>query len=310
MEKMVLEDFDDLHNYYYYVVDPDFAFCSKEKNGSAELLTQFATCRETVAGELFAKISCNFNDRRDSFQDRIMRIPSDKTCIAVRLIQGWDEYDVRYKPARYRKDRDATMKLAETFPKAIELALSILNLIEDTYGWEKTTAKIAIIKKRGTIVQPSGSNNRMQTACFYADKRWMRSPHMLSLFLLLIRAPFTSAGSLRGMTKIKTLEGLLKKFAASRGRNGDGAHLRLVAKYMPMIFEHFEELFGKSLSRNYDPENYREKYNSYWGDYTNYVNEGIFTLCKGQSTNEKIARAFAVLSKDPKIVMEVAAKAA
>lgn len=303
-EKIILEDFDDLLNHYYYEVDPDFAFCSKEKNGKAELLTQFATCRETIAGELFAKISGNFNDRRQSFQDRIMKIPSDKTCIAIRLIQGWDEYYY----ARYNRDREAAMRLAETFPKTIESALYILNLIENVYGWEKTTARPATIKKHNVVVQPSGSA-RMQAACLYADKRWMRSPHVLSLFLLLIRAPFTSAGSLKGLNKIKTFEGLLKKFTASRGRGGDGSYLRLAAKYMPVIFNHFEELFGKSLSKNYDPDSYKEKYNAHLGDYINYVNEGISTLCKGQSTNEKIARAFAILSKDPKIVMKAAAKA-
>jgi|WetSurSiteA1Bulk_404760.scaffolds.fasta_scaffold00586_17 hypothetical protein len=309
MEKIVLEDFHDLHNYYYYVVDPDFAFCSKEKNGKAELLTQFATCRETIAGELFAKISGIFNDRRHTFQHRIKKIPVDKTCIALRLILSVDEYYAGRLPKRIIKERQALAKMDETFPKSIEVALHILNLIEDQYGWERTTAKLAAIQSQGYDVKPSGATAKMMAACFYADKRWMRSPHMISLFLLMLRLPFTAAGSLRGAMKIKTVSKLLEKFKTLRGRSGDGAHARTAGKYIPMIFKNFEELFGKGMGRNFDPDNYKERYNSYWGDYSNYVTEGFNTLCTGKSTNIKIAKAFAVLSKDSKITMEVAARA-
>lgn len=305
MNRIVLEDFTELHNNYYYAIDPEFAFCSSEKSGRAELLTQFTTCRETVAGELFAKVSGNLNDRRLPYADRIARVTSSRTCIALRLIRGWDAADLLYNPSRYTRERNKAMKLDETFPKSVESSLHMLNLIEDAYGWKKTIAKLATINKHNKPMQASGSAE-IRAACFYADKRWMRSPYILSLFLLLIRAPFSTAKLVVSLNKVETLEDLLEALKTLAGRSGDSSHLRLVANHIPTIFDNFEMLFGRSFTKNYNPSAYKDGNSS-----SHYVGEGINALCKGRAANRKIAQTFAALgaTKASKTTMEAAAEA-
>jgi hypothetical protein len=308
MESIYLEDHPDLHNYYYYSEDLDFAFCSKEKKGGrADLLTQFAQCRETVAGELFARFSDNYNDRRFSFIHLIKRIPLDKICIALRVVYGIDPYEYQRRVRKYNKIKAALDDMDGYMESKISIAAHILNVIGDKYGWEKTEVKKAILTYNGKQILPH-HNSKMTVAYITGDPRWMRSPHILSLFLLLLRLPFYATSSLNTLSKAKTLDTLMKAFSTARGRS-DGTYVRLAAKYIPMLFENFDEIFSKNIKDNYNPDNYKERYNSYWGDYSNYVTEGISTLCRGKSTNPRIAKAFAVLSKDSRIVMEVAAKA-
>lgn len=305
MGKTILKDFEDLYNTYWYVNEIEFALCSEKINGRAELLTQFATCREVVIGDVFAKFSGNFNGRRKTFGHRIKKIPVNKICIAIRLIRGIDEHYRQHDKPRFARLLKEMLAIDKTFPKAIDLGIHILNLIESHYGWNKTTATMANIKKntdhsidedydedddpnideenpfiRSINIRPHSSIMKVAYIC--ADKKWMRSPHLFSLFLLLLRFPFTTT-SPNVLSDTKTLNSLLEKLVIARGKNRDGEYIRTASKHLKTIFENLDKFFFKNMKMNYDREEY---------DSLGFITEGIATLCNGRSTNSKAMKAF------------------
>lgn len=309
MDKIILTDDKSLRNYYYYnLYDMDFAYCSSaDQRGKARLLTQFAGCRETVAGDLFARFSKEYNDRRESFGHLIQKIDLAKTQLAMRIIIGVDPYDRQYNTGRHRKAVNLLNNLDKDFENHIIAATNILNIIEENYSWEKTQIKEAVIEDQynHSVVKPPDANSRMKVAYVIGDKRWMRAPHILSLYLLLLRLPFRAKRMVPKLKRVKSFNGLLDLFKVITGGYEDGRYLRLAAPHIPLIFERFDELFAKKMDINYRKRDYVYKgRDSQW---RTPVDEGISTLCRGKSVNVRIAKAFATLSKDPKAVMRAAA---
>ena len=111
------------------------------------------------------------------------------------------------------------------------------------------------------------------------DNNWIRSPHMLSMYILMLRSlgqgSFSKVGSVAELVKVGKSVGNSAK---------DATYLHATISYWDSIMGKFHELFdGLPMSKNYSGSSYED--NSMYG-------EGIYMLCSGKSDHKTLAPRF------------------
>jgi hypothetical protein len=250
----------------------EFGFCSPpNENDKLELLTTFNACRESATGNIWAF----FNQRYFAGTRNISLIKElkfDKTHVLIRQV------------ATIGSQAEAA------FENTIKCGLRIINILEDTYGWKRSKIHDVVLENAEKYMKnwggiPAKVNYRM--FLLEGDARWIQSPQMLTLYMLLIRS-----GKIPEMQDVVDIESLMKVMKLfSRLRSGDKYFIRTALKFVAVLMKRYTELFGM-MKENYGSKAYRDHIS---------VVEGISFLCNGHTRNDELFSRFVKLSKAEKI---------
>lgn len=248
-DKAVFYDMDYAHD------EPMFAYCTKPVNGQVKQLTEFEGCREELADTLF--------------EDKIPLTSTTRLRYIVCIITN----ELTKEPAQASKKATAGVRL--------------LNIMEKRHKWPLT--KIYKIKTLPYTREVGlyGETSRLTAyrRIIVGSNRWIISPHMLSLFVLIFRLPYDNAKFIT----IENYENLAKTCKAesrrSRANFSDSVHLRTTFDFWDPIMLDYRYLF-RTIKENFEPNRYN---NSYYG-------EGIRKLCCARSNNDNLNSRFRVVA--------------
>lgn len=239
-----------------------WALCAAPKiTGEIKQLTPFIFCRESLTCRVFDRMSQNntlsFMNRKEAG-----RMPIDKLRLLI-------------KTASQARSPSAVSREDKKLKVGVKTALKILNIIERKHKWALTVAY---------PVEPYSSTDYVHM--FVASKKWMRSPHLLSLFTLLVRlAQHKELSSDPSFRRIKTYESLLdrlKKYANAAGGNNDKVTVKQTIKYWDLLFRNYQKLYcDMPMKRNFDQNKYTDHYD-----------EGIQKLCRGLTSDAAMRLRF------------------
>lgn len=203
------------------------------------------------------------------------------------------DYDVR---DRLRKLHNVDERINKWFPKtrvisllqdnrpedmliAAECGIKNINIVEKSTGWP--LSKIYLLKNE--YIHPTSS-------LFYLEgnRRWIKSPHMLSLYLLLFRAGknIKTSEDHKVLMSKKTLPALYKFWEKRLGT--DRNYMVAILPKIKKVFKNYYKLFGTRTMRElYLPA----KTGPPWI----LVNEGIQKLIEGHSTDLELNAKWARL---------------
>ena len=233
-----------------------FAYCSKIANNEVKQQSGFNSCREDLA-------SCLFYDNGAIHTDRSRYIVRHVTSSKADKIEKW-------------------------FGTKTKVGLRIVNIMEDRHGWPLTKMYDA-----GTQVRKLGSydyGNPQQLTTFQkvliGSSRWVRSPHMVSLYTLLFRLP-TKVKRFDSIENYEDLEKACKKCGGAS--SGDAYYVANTFKFWDMLMANFAWMFAGSTSKdNFKRANYNNS------EY----NEGISKPCRFECYNKQINEKFVALAKN------------
>jgi len=239
-----------------------YAFAGKPLEGEVKQLTRFVSCREELIKFLF--------DYRTS------KIPRSRLRILVRNIRPGTGQKP-YKP----------------FERKTTRGLRVLNIMEEHYSWPLTI--MHDVEESPVTLPASFIRGRTSPSVTYlklleASSRWMRSPHMLSLFTLLFRLPSsTRRFSLASVNK--TYESLMVACkGCTTSSHGDNYNVAKTFPFWEAIMTDFDKMFtGIPFTRAFDFTKYVDKS---WPNRRNWGDEGIAKLCSLKSGNEEITSRF------------------
>jgi hypothetical protein len=180
-----------------------------------------------------------------------------------------------------------------------ETGLRIINMFEKELGFPLTRIYGCKTKGGGTI-----------SHVYVGTNKWMRSPYLLSLYILLLRA-----GTVPGLDKADSIDSFIKLIRGYDTNKLDGyskqaGDVRYLCKSIPhvkRIFKHFEHLFCfRSMKDNYSYKVLKpELYASLEKDYVRYnklFNDGILNLTEGIANDDELARRIKALPKNEMVV--------
>jgi hypothetical protein len=143
----------------------------------------------------------------------------------------------------------ADQKRIKDIPIGAENAATLLNTIEREFKWKPT--------KPYRLIDKNINNDRTCLCYFEGDKRWFHSPHLASLWFLLIRAGLraTSPLSTKTIAKKKNTGEVLTYLSNLDWGNSDRSRIRAITKYVPLILKNYQKLFGcRSAKDLYNPK--------------------------------------------------------
>jgi len=269
-------------------------FCSApDRKNTVKLINYFDSCRETVCHFLRAQVEtnpCKFKLWKEG-----SKIDTKRTRLAL------------YHKACNRCSEETAQKFAEEKDAEMAVGLKLVNHYERKFGWLIT--KINKIDYK-TLNENTNSRERMRYIFYsgeYGDRtpniniyivvgssKWLRSPHTLSLYLLLLRL------GTRGVKgEFETHEEFLEEIKVFAGRASgsidnptcrDAGHVAKTYKMWDTLLENHSKLFaGKSIKRLYHKDYLVGK---------DGFNEGITNLCTGYSRDSELSKKFISLCKD------------
>lgn len=238
--------------------DPMFAFVSPPKDGRIYALTEITYCRESI---------CEFI-RQDVRGVRDWNIHLNKLHLIIHR-------RVHYDPSRIA----INLKI---FQDQVMAGKIMANVIEKHYGWPLT--KIYPVK-----LDKDQDNITDYNSFYYisASKRWMKAPHMLSMFLLLFRIAITNQ-KFKFRTKIRSIKSLFKVLddAATKSSLGEIIYYKTHGPRWKVVLDNYGKLFGqREIEDLYFPGT---------GDY--FFSEGINTLCDDDSKDNVLRVEFEKLT--------------
>jgi hypothetical protein len=234
-----------------------FAYCSKIVNNKVKPLSNFCSCREELAGCLF------YDDRN--------KIPIDRSRYVVRHITASSN----------------AVASEKWFDKTTEAGLRIVNIMEARHEWPLT--KMLDVEPDVNDITNYDTSVRQLTILrkvLIGSNKWMRSPHMISLYILLFRlgthSKFSSIKSYKKLSEVCN--------TCSSKQFGDMGHVFRTFKFWDILMANFDKMFtGMPTRHNFNSAKYAH------GHY----DEGITKLCKFKCSNEKINSRFVALAKKP-----------
>ncbi len=240
---------------------PKWALCGYPTvKGKVKQLSRFDPCRETLCCRIF-----------DAIQLKNKSMSMDKFRIVVKI----GSFDSSPSIQTNRQ------KLMDKWTKA---AIHVLNIIEKEHKWSLTKAY---------PIKPYSHGDKVYM--IIASKKWMRSPHLVSLFTLIFRIsknkPFQTP-SFRRIRSYKTVMQHIKKFSATGG--GDRYSVRATIKYWGPLLHNYNKMFkGYSMKDTFNRNNYHS-----------HSEEGINRLCEDKCTNHKLQERFNKVVKSQKVLKE------
>jgi hypothetical protein len=162
------------------------------------------------------------------------------------------------------------------YNKAILIGLKIVNLVEKKFKWPLTK------------IYPVECKQLDENNIFYyfiASKKWIKSPNMFSLFMLLLRV----GTKIKEYTTFRTLDGFYKSL--QRNKNTvDINYLKTHYKRILLVLKHYNRLFGKTSMRDlYIPSTP-----------LNLFPEGINSLCDLNTNDLSLRKRFVKILNEEK----------
>jgi len=246
-----------------YTCKNHFAFVHKPiKENNVTLVEWTNSCREVVCD----RIRTAFNNRKE-FDIKKLRL------VVYSKFLSHDDFK---ELSKIQKKRIRLLK--EKYIKEISVSIKVINLIEKKFKWPLTKVYHAECKK-------INENNIFYY--FEGSKKWVKSPNLFSLFMLLVRV----GSSLKNNTKFRTLDGFYRSLYKNK-LTTDVSYLKTHYKRFLLAIEYYNRLFGKTSMRDlYLP-------NTSLNQFT----EGVNNLCDLNTNNLDLRRKFAIIINENKML--------
>jgi hypothetical protein len=136
------------------------------------------------------------------------------------------------------------LQTKKAFMAKMQRAVNFVNILESKHGWQLTKAhEVECVGQDG---------NAINIVClFTGSPKWLRSPHMVSMWLLILRN-----GGHKYLWNPKTYGDLRTKMDKylENTKTSDATYMRMSYPYWNSIMENYDKLFkGFPVSRNYNP---------------------------------------------------------
>ncbi len=240
-----------------------WALCSHPAKGKVKQLSRFDTCREILCCRIFDVIS----------RTTKRTIPTDKLRLVVKI-------------ASSSGDSQTQRGYQKTMDKWTKAATHMLNIIEKEHKWVLTKAY---------PIKPYSHGDKIYM--LVASKKWMRSPHMLSLFTLIFRIN-THRGMRSSTTNrlklYKSIMKHIKKFSVEGVVVGDKSRVNTTIEYWDPLLRNYNKMF-KGFPM-------KDVFNRY--SYRHHAEEGINGLCSNRCTSHKLQERFNEVVKNQKVLRE------
>lgn len=248
-----------------------YAHARREKNKVVQL-SVFGSCRESFIYNIFNDIT----NEEYTLSSRKLQ------CLARRVVSN--NYDNGKK----------------AFEEQSRVGLKILNILEDHYGWSLT--KMFAVEPFEAIHIAGYPDRKVLMKLLVGPSKWRKSPHIVSLFLLLFRLP-TKNMKFHKVENYEQLMKLCRQYAGLpepeskdvvKAVSGDKRHVAETMKFWDPLITNLDKIFrGMTAKGIYNKSAY--KYN--------YGNEGISKLCRFNCANTRINRRFVNVIKDTSIAL-------
>lgn len=264
----------------YHFGGMKMSFCTApDQHNRIRLRGYFDTCRETVIGFLRAQLeAANANRKKKT---SLIDLKRTRLILFVKASGQHTERIID----NFRKKKD----------KEILISLKLVNHYERKLGWPRT--KMQKLDNRDAFLDSSGNNisNTVNMYMVVGSSRWMKSPHLLSLYMLLLRL------GVRGFkAEFETHTQLLKEledFGKKHRTKSDVSYVRATYDKWDILLESYDKLFGKRTIKSlYDRKSLVNSNNGF--------NEGIYRLCIGNSYDLDISHKFTKICKSNNIDMK------
>jgi len=237
--------------------EPLFAFVTDPKDSKLKCKTDITYCRESI---------CEYI-RQD-----------------LRAVTNYGIILSKLHMVIYRR-LDITDIAAAKFEGQVLAGQKMINIIEKRYGWPLTRIYEAVLIN-------ATKKERKANRFYYisANRRWIKSPIMLSLFTLLFRIATSESkyGFSQDINSFNDIFTVLGKLAQKEKRI-ELKYFKVHGHYWEAVLDHYNELFGqRPMADMYSPDA-----NGY------YFTEGINTLCDGDSLDTRLASDFAKIVSRP-----------
>lgn len=210
-----------------------FAFCSSPAKGTGQAC-QFRECREGIMSFLI-----DFHKGSPYTKKYLIDIKKTRILLLSRLTGDFHNYANEGNTRKKRRDG---------FNSWVRQSLHMINYFERLAHWP--------LSKLAKVDHNLGDMTDIYL--FVGSNRWIRSPHMLSLYLLLIRLGRNKEyKGFRSHKKfISVSEKLIKKVNPSRyydiaSKMYDCKHLAKVYKKIRIIMKNFDSLFSRSAKYSF-----------------------------------------------------------
>lgn len=244
------------NNYDHNSIKPGFAFVENDPKDFFEA-NNFEECRETLCYEFGTSLAYGRQYRSGPRNFKKFEI----------LVHVRDE-------------------IVHGASEMIDNAVKVLNLIERRLGWGRTSARQLKIfpNMRERAAQIGDSRVYYLTG----STKWWKSPHLLSLFLLIIR----NGRAFEGVKRIEDFGKNLDETKINTAR--DKQYLNLVARYLPVLLKNIDSLFFSDLGqkRLFSATSKDLLYDA--------PNEGIHELLTGRSKVPALKERFKTLCQSVK----------
>ena len=253
---------------------PDFAFCSRDLKQASN----FHLCRENLINEMFGFY--NKSPYTKNVTPRKMKL----------LVQMYSEDPDYYAENEFDVYEEDLRKFKKKVERCMRRSLKLINFFERIAKWQQHTKLYEAIHKRL-------DDRGIVMYLFAGPGKWMRSPHMISLFTFLIRmGNFKEWDSLRSLKDFEKISKKLIKqnkypeISYEESWPDINEHLRDIYAKIPILMKNWNRLFGKKPSRYFFTEaipNVKSRYG-----------EGISRLCRGCAGDKETNEAFQKILKE------------
>lgn len=246
---------------------PAFAFAGAPKNNKVPQLTGFMGCREDLCECLYGKSR---------------KIPRGRLRLLVSVGTKRTDYRKDLRHIRgIRQELPSALGVSRAFHKQVATGVRLLNIMEKRHGWPST--KLYKVKSKKHSWRDSWSNEKKSINTYIrfveASRRWIRSPHMLSLFTLILRAP-SGIEELATVRSYKALKAVCLKCRDID--EGDSRHIALTFRFWDILMGDYGKMFAKLPI----------KYVFKKGNYESAYGEGVTKLCELDCSNDELGERF------------------
>lgn len=265
-------------NFGYDFYDIKIAFCTApNKNGQIRVVKYFDPCRETVCSLL--------RDQLDDDHKVKYTIDTKKTRLLF------------FSKASNNYTERSIKNFASKSNRQMLNALKIANHLESRYNWART--KMQKVEFKNKI--PYGTmdiKDRINMYMVVGSSKWLKSPHLLSLYMLIFRLGYRGFKS-----NFKNHEEFLQRLNAyANTQKVDAYYVRTFQDKIDVLLGNYNRLFGKrTLKSLYS----RKLLINNTGHFESGYNEGIQRLCTGFSNDMDISRRFGKICEENNIEYQV-----
>jgi len=256
------------HCGYYGHLHIGWGFCTKPNAANeSTIVSQLGYCREGLTAAMYSHMT-------PGTVNYYVGLDKNRLRLIARIILN------------ERSGPEIKEKQIAKFFKSLSAGVKMINVLEERHGWRLTK-----------LYDTEHAIHRdLVTKMLVGSSKWMKSPHMLSLFCLLIRIA-TKSVALFAESKVGDFESIgkaMKAYGKPPSKNewgiSDQGYIHTVWPYLDKLMATYSEFFkGTALEDNWVPAKN--------GSGGRHYNEGIYKLCRGNTSHTLLSRRFSDLKK-------------